>query len=125
MMATPALLLPQVPLAISLSIVVKPGHISGEPSTTPGRLLTVTAVAAVQPGKEVNVMVSTPGEKPLTTPEPAPTLAIMLLLLLQLPATASVRLTIDDTQTLVAPVIPGGNGFTTTVVVVIQPAGIV
>jgi len=59
---------------------------------------------------------------PVTVPELIPTEAMALLLLVHVPpVVASFRFVVAPGQMLFVPVIPGGVGFTVTVVVTEQP----
>ena len=67
------------------------------------------------------MIVTGPGAIPATTPF-VPTVAIDVLPLLQLPPEVpSVKFTDEPVQTLPAPVIPAGNGFTVTAVAIPHP----
>jgi hypothetical protein len=73
--------------------------------------------------------VTTPGVTPITTPDEEPTVAIVVLLLVQTPPVGElVSANVPPTHTLVAgvpvvPVITVGSGFTVMVVVTKQPPG--
>jgi len=63
-----------------------------------------------------------PDATPVTMPVPEPTVAVVVLPLLQVPPPGSLNAVIAPTQTVVDPVIPPGNGLTVTVVVALHPA---
>ena len=61
---------------------------------------------------------------PVTLPELVPTVAIVVLSLVQVPpAVASVNIVDNPKHTFVIPVIAEGKGYTLTVVVALQPVG--
>ena len=65
-----------------------------------------------------------PTVSPVTSPDSIPTDATTGLPLNQVPpAVASLRFMDNPVQPLASPVMPAGNGFTVTVVVVKQPSG--
>jgi hypothetical protein len=65
-----------------------------------------------------------PAAMPLTAPEPVPTVATAVLLLLQFPpGEASVRLTVVAGQSIVGPVMAAGNEYTFTLTVTAHPVG--
>jgi len=69
-------------------------------------------------------MVVVPALTPVTMPEPEPAVATAVLLLVHTPnGEASASAVVEDTQTLVMPVIAAGNGLTVNTEVVIQPVG--
>ena len=65
-------------------------------------------------------MVVTPTILPVTTPVEDMD-AMVELLLLHVPPPASLRVVVDPRHTALAPSIAVGNGFTVTIVVMIQP----
>ena len=88
--------------------------------------LTVNGVIAIQPVGKVYVILTVPAVMPDTTPEEEPTVATVVLLLVQLPpAEPSVNVVVWPIQTLAVPPIAAGNGFTVTGTKVLHPAGIV
>ena len=65
-----------------------------------------------------------PPETPVTAPLPDPTVAMATLLLVhEPPRVASVRLVVAPAQTVAAPEMAEGVGFTVMIVVVLQPVG--
>lgn len=66
-------------------------------------------------------MFTTPALIPVTEPVEDPTVATEISLLVQVPPPEPVSILDDPEQTLVIPDIAPGNGFTVTVVVVLQP----
>ena len=58
-------------------------------------------------------MIAVPPDMPVTTPEPLPTVAIVVLLLVHVPPpVASLNVVVKPTHTDVIPVIVAGRGFT-------------
>lgn len=105
--------------------MVEPWHTEDGPTMAAGIGLTVKSIVVVQPDPVAYVMVATPADTPVTTPLVGSTVAIPVLLLDQLPP-ANASLSVDDalTQAEAVPVI-GDNRFTFTVVVAVQPEGVV
>ena len=67
-------------------------------------------------------MFTIPADEPETTPVAEPTVANVILLLLQLPPVVpSVSVVDDPAHTFVVPAIPIGNGLTVTTTVAEQP----
>ncbi len=63
-----------------------------------------------------------PAATPVTIPLPEPTVANVVLLLLQVPPPASLKVTVAPAHTTPVPVIPAGRGFTvTTLIAVAMP----
>ena len=122
MVATAVLLLLQVPPeAASESVAVEPIHATVLPDI--GLVgLTVTVAVAAQPDAFVKVIVAEPPEIPVTTPLPAPIVAIARLPLLQVPVTVvSLSVIVPPAHTGVLPVMAPGELLTVTTVVAIQP----
>jgi hypothetical protein len=73
------------------------------------------------------VIVVTPVEIPVTTPDPAPTVATDVLLLVHdtPPEVASLSEVVPPTQILVLPVIASGTAITVTVLEALHPAAVV
>ena len=112
--ATEALLLLHVPPALaSVSVTDEPVQMPLTPLMADGRSLTVTMVVVMQPVGKVYVMIVVPNATPVTTPEPATTVAIVVLSLAHVPPVeASVSDVVAPMQTLAVPVMVAGNGFT-------------
>jgi hypothetical protein len=102
-----------------LRVLVKPTHVLAVPVMLTGAGITVTTLVAIQPVDRRYVMVLVPAATPLTVPVPDPTVAIPVVLLLQVPPpVALARVELAAWQTNVVPVIEAGNGLTVTTVVV-------
>lgn len=112
-----------VPPPPSLKVIDDPAHTADKPEISDGTGLTVTVVFTVQPAPAVYVIVAVPATNPLTTPEPNPTDATVVLPLVHVPPPASLSVVERPAQTEVIPVMAVGSGFTVTVVVMIQPVG--
>ena len=120
--ATELLLLAQLPPATaSVKLVVTPWHNTKLPDMATGIVFTVTSkVAEHEP--TVYEIVVLPAASPDTRPVPAPTVAVIVLLLLQFPpAVASVRFVADPAHIDDIPVIETGVKFTVKVVVTLHP----
>ena len=118
----PVLLLLHIPPEVaSLNVVVEPWHTPVVPEIAGGKGLTVIVAVVLQPVELiVKVIVAVPVPEPVRIPEAEPMLAGPILLHTP-PVVASVNVVLDPLQTLAAPVIAIGNGFTVTSVVVMQP----
>jgi len=117
------LLLDQVPpLVASVRLVVLPTHIdefNGVIAT--GAVFTVTGLVVIQPDAFVNVMLAVPVLLPVTIPVKLPMLAMLPLLLLQLPLPSdNVVLVPEQMLNDTVGVIVAGRAFTVTLAVVIQ-----
>ena len=125
-LATPVLLLLQVPVPVaSVSVVVAPTHTTIVPFTAPGSGLITTLAVPTQPEGMAYKMVTVPAISPETTPLEEPMLAVDGSLLLQVPpADASIKVVVEPTHALSTPVI-GDIGLIVTVAVTKQPAAIV
>ena len=128
--ATPALLLTQVPPELGVNCVVPPIQIDDAPIIpTAGLGVIVTAdVVAEQLGAVllVKVNVTEPPDTPVTTPAGEVTVAIAGLLLTQVPPVVGDNVVVDPTQIFVAPVIPTtGAALTVTAAVVAEQLGVV
>ena len=66
-------------------------------------------------------MVDVPPETPVTTPEPVPTVATLVVLLLHVPPPASVNEVVCPPQSVGEPVIAAGEAFTVKAFVDAQP----
>ena len=85
-----------------------------------GNGLTTTNAVAIQPVDNVYVMVAVPAATPVTVPPL--TLATPALLVLHVPPlVASLNEVVRPAHTDMVPVIAAGTGFTSTMVVAIQP----
>ena len=110
------------PLTALLSVMFDPTHTVGKPDIEPGIPSTVTAVVAVQlVAEDVKVIKDEPALTPLTVAfaeGPAVTVATGRFELTQVPppAARSVSTIADPAQTVVVPVIAGGNALTVTTV---------
>lgn len=114
------LLLAQVPPDVpSLSVMPDPVQTEDGPVMPVGNALTVTCCTSLQPDTAY-VILAVPPDTPVTIPA-VPTVALKLLLLLQVPpAVASVRAVVKPIQTLPAPVI-AVIGLMVTVTFLVQP----
>lgn len=112
-----------VPVVLaSVRFVVSPTHTCSVPVMTGGAGVTVTIVVAVQPVPAVNVIVAVPPATPVTIPEPVPTVAMVVFAVFHVPGDeASLRVMLDNGQTNDVPEMAGGNGFTVTMAIVVQP----
>ena len=92
------------------------------PEITVGNALTVMFLVAVHPVGNVYMIATEPGLTPVTTPVPVTTVAIDVLLLLQVPPPVpSLKCVVCPTQTVVVPMIDPGKLLTVTIVVVEHP----
>ncbi len=67
-------------------------------------------------------MLAVPTATPVTTPVVKPTLAMVVLLLLQVPPGVALESPpVPPTQTELAPIIADGSGFTVTIAVLVHP----
>lgn len=67
-------------------------------------------------------MIAVPALTPLTMPVPEPTVAIAVLLLLHAPPViVSLSVVVAPTHAVADPVIVGGNAFTVTAFIALQP----
>jgi len=122
--ATVALLLAQLPVPISESVVVAPSHRWVVPVIPDGKGFTVMVVTVLQPVPSVYVTKVEPGTTPVTTPLTEPTVAVEVPTLTHVPpAVVSASEAVDPTQTWVVPPIGPGNSFTVTAVTVVHPVG--
>jgi hypothetical protein len=86
--------------------------------------LAVTTAVAVQVVElAVKVIMDVPGDTPVTKPDPATTVAMVVVPLLQVPPVVSVNKVVDPWHTLKVPVIAAGNALTVTTFVLVQPPG--
>lgn len=123
--ATPVALLLQVPPPVlCVSNIPKPKHISDGPSIAAGDVFTVISRVREQPAAFVKLIVATPALAPVTIPV-LPTVAIPVLLLLQVPLPVPVTATVEPTHTLVPPPSGAGNASTDTTIVATQPSHVV
>lgn len=121
--ASPELHVP--PAGASLSAVILPWQTVVFPVIADGSVFIVTVVVAMQPAVVVNLIITFPADAPYTIPATASTVAIAVLLLLQVPpVVASLNIVALPAHRVVLPV-TGVIGFTVTVVVAKQPVGIV
>lgn len=100
--AMPVLLLDQVPPVPGVTLAVVPMQVAVAPPKV-GSELTVNALVLLHPvAVFVNVSVTAPAETPVTTPAFV-TVALPVLLLLQVPPVEGVTLAVAPTHTAVAP----------------------
>lgn len=120
--AIEVLLLVQVPPEAGVTLVVPPLHTAPGPPNT-GKAFTVNDTVLLQPVDElVKVRVTVPAATPVTTPALV-TVAIKVLLLLQVPPKPGVTLAVEPTQTDVAP--PRvGSVLTVNALVLLQPVAV-
>jgi hypothetical protein len=113
----------QVPPAVLLvSMPVPPAHNCNGPVIDGGFGLTVTAEVRKQPVGSWYVIVAVPDAMPVTKPVIGPTVAIAVLLLLQLPlAVADVSVICDPAHIFAGPVITEGKGLMVAVAADMQP----
>jgi hypothetical protein len=117
-----ALLLLHAPPVVPLkSVVWLPTQTAAVPVMTAGTGLTVTTVVDMQPVPSMYVIIDVPPETPVTTPVEEPIAALPLLLLQVPPDEVLLRVVVSPAQTTVVPDIVAGNGFTVTVVTMMQP----
>ncbi len=126
MVATPGVAAFQVPPAgISLNVAVLPWHTWVVPDIADGSVFTVTVVEAVQPAVVVYLMITLPVATPDTIPLAASTTAMLVLLLLHVPPVGeSLNVVMLPAHIVLLPV-TGVIALTVTVVVALQPVGIV
>jgi len=120
------LLLHVHPAGVVVSVVVRPTHKLVLPVIGVGNGLTVTVAVAAHVVGNVYVIVAVPGagveETPLTSPVPATTVAIAVLLLVHTPPVGELpRAVVCPSHTVGVPVIADGNGFTERTVDVLHP----
>ena len=125
MVATPTVLLFHVPPpTASESVVLLPAHNANVP-VIGANGFTVTTAEAVQPAAVVYTMVDVPPATPVTTPVPTPMVATPVVPLFHVPPpAASASVVVLPWHTLSVPVI-ADIGFTVTIALVVQPAGVV
>jgi hypothetical protein len=113
------------PATASSRFTVSLSHTALPPVIVPaaGNGFTVNGVVALQPVDNVYVIFTLPADTPVTTPEPEPTVAIAVLLLLHVPPPPSLSVVVAPTHTFVVPDMEDGNGFTVSLLVVLQPVG--
>ena len=113
------LLLHVPPMVASVSGVVEPTHTVAVPVIAGGPEVTFTVTVDIQLPPNEYVMMEVPMATPFTMPVVRPTVALVVLLLVQVPPpTPSLREVVAPTQMLVIPVIGPGAGVTVTSVVV-------
>ena len=113
------------PGVASVSAVVEATHTDSEPVIGGSDEVTVITTERVQPDGIVYTTVDVPAVRPLTRPVVDPTVATVVLLLLQAPPrTDSLKLIVAPSHTEFGPVIVAGSGFTVTIVVAVQPVAI-
>lgn len=113
----------QVPEAELESDIVVPAHKEETPDIAAGAAFTVTETMRLQPVARVYVMSATPADTPDTLPVVLVTVAMLVLLLAQVPPPVAVRAVVAPSHTLVVPLMAPGNGLTVTVIVLRQPPG--
>ena len=118
-----SLLLQVPPGVVLLRDVVDPAQTAGVPAIAAGVKLTVTPVVVIQPVDNVKVITEEPADIPETKPLLTSTEACALLLVHVPVPDVLLNGVVRPAQTAVAPVVADGNGFTVTVVVLIQPVG--
>jgi hypothetical protein len=118
--AIAVLLLLQVPpIVASFKLLVAPTQALGVPVMAAGAVLTDTTVDARVPQPVVYLMVTLPVATPVTTPVVDTTVAIPLLVLLQVPPdAASVSVMVDPEQSGALPLMADGADLTVIAVVV-------
>jgi hypothetical protein len=122
--ATPELLLLQVPPVVaSATVVLLPAHTAAVPVIADGTGLTVTTLVTLQLVPREYVMIAEPSATPPTMPVAAPTVATDVLLLLQVPPPASVSAIVLPRQALLLPAMGPGPDTMVTVDVETQPEG--
>jgi hypothetical protein len=118
------LLLSHVPPdGVPVIVTVDPAHKPVGLTRGDGRGLIVTTLVVLQVLALWYVMIAVPAETPVTIPKLV-TVAIPMLLLVHVPL-ALVRVVPLPAHATPAPDIGAGNGFTVTVVVLVQPSGAV
>ena len=123
-LAITGLLLDHAPPASAVNKeMVLPWQTADGPETGLGNVLTVTTMVAIHPVDNVYVIVTVPLLTPVTTPALF-TVAVAMLLLLQLPPDALLNnVVVLPGHTSANPLIEGGSEFTVTTAVVKQPVG--
>ena len=120
-----ALLLHVPPVLASVKLPVDPEQIFVAPDINDGEGLMVTLILREHPLRPVYMIVSIPGDTPVTLPEPAKTVAMLLVLLLHVPpVVASPNIVPDPSQAEGVPDIDSGNVLTVTTAVVVHPASL-
>ena len=98
-------LLHMPPPVVVVSVAVPPTHTAAAPLIAAGTAYTVTIFTDAQPAVVVNVMGATPALMPVTTPVPAPTVAVPAAPLLHVPDPA-VSVVVAPTHSPPAPLMP-------------------
>jgi len=120
--ATLVLLLDHIPPPVPVNTTELPTHIALGPDIGPGEGFTTMVTLALQPVDNVYMIVAEPGATPVTTPDDEPTVAMLVLLLVQTPpAVLFVSVMDDPAQTDVGPAMATGLGFTVTTAVEMHP----
>ena len=115
------LLLHVPPDVASLSVVVRPWHISLMPVIAAGKGYTVSMVVIIHPVGKVYVTVEVPAERPVAMPVPEPIVATDVLLLAHVPPPGSNKVVVAPIQIPVTPVITEGSGLTVIVLYAEHP----
>ena len=107
----------------SLNCILDAAHITAIPLIESGNGLTIIVVSTWQPvAVIVYVIVSSPGNTPVTIPVDGVIVAIKVLLLVHTPpGVALLKVMVALTQTSVSNVSIGDNGLTVNVIVLTQP----
>lgn len=118
------MLLVQLPVPVSLRVLVSPTHAIAVPVIACGAGLTVKLRVVTQNEDSWYVMVTVPAATPVTMPVPDPIVATAVLLLLHAPkAVRSLRLVEEPTHWVEVPVIGAGEDVIDSPSVAIQPVG--
>ena len=111
-----------VPDILLLKVAVSPVHTWWLPLIT-GTGLTVMVLFTVQLPPSEYIMLAVPELIPVTMPLPMPTIATVVLLLVQVPkAMASLKVIEEPSHTDERPVITAGAGVTVITIVVVHPS---
>jgi hypothetical protein len=120
--ATPGvLLLHTPPVGVDVSVAVVPEQTVDAPAIAPGRAFTVTCFTVIQPFRLYET-VAVPLVIPKTTPVPASTVTLPVLLLLHTPPPGVVfKVVFAPTHIDAVPLIAAGSGLTETFIELLQP----
>jgi hypothetical protein len=101
-----------------LNVIFEPEHTKAAPSMTPGAAIVVIVVVTSVPQPVEYVIAAVPTIPPVTTPEPEPTVAILVLLVLHVPpVTLLLNVMFEPEQTDAVPGMMAGAVKTVTVAV--------
>lgn len=105
-----------------VSVMVSPLHTVDGTTVAKGNGCIVTTVSVAQPVGSRYVIADVPAFIPVTMPEAAPMVALVVELLVHRPpGSASLSVVVSPVHTFVLPVMSAGSGFTVMVTVVVHP----